>query len=246
MDRGRDPGPAGAHLRAQELHLAARRARARHGRRREVRRRDRRRRHPRHSRGRTVRRARRRSPRETSTATAWTSCSSRPGHRARTSIASREAWCATSRRARSSRSRAAPRTPPSPTYDNDGWLDLFVIGGDGRGLLYRNDGKGAFAELATRGDPRREGRAQGAVRRSRSRRRPRPPARRKRRPYACTATTSTAPSPKPRRRSVSPAPATRAMPRSRTSTTTDASTSSSPVRRASRCSATVGRSASPT
>ena len=33
--------------------------------------------------------------------------------------------------------------------DNDGWLDLFVAGGDGRGHVYRNDGKGALTELAT-------------------------------------------------------------------------------------------------
>ena len=37
--------------------------------------------------------------------------------------------------------------------DNDGWLDLFVIGGDGRGHLLRNDGKGALAELASAAIP---------------------------------------------------------------------------------------------
>jgi hypothetical protein len=37
--------------------------------------------------------------------------------------------------------------------DNDGWLDLFVIGGDGRGHVYRNDGKGALAELASAAIP---------------------------------------------------------------------------------------------
>jgi hypothetical protein len=31
--------------------------------------------------------------------------------------------------------------------DNDGWLDLFAIGGDGRGLLLRNDGSGRFADV---------------------------------------------------------------------------------------------------
>ncbi|HEY8165774.1 MAG TPA: FG-GAP-like repeat-containing protein, partial [Gemmatimonadaceae bacterium] len=32
-------------------------------------------------------------------------------------------------------------------YDNDGWLDLFVIGSDGRGHLYRNRGNGTFADV---------------------------------------------------------------------------------------------------
>ena len=32
-------------------------------------------------------------------------------------------------------------------YDNDGWLDLFAIGGDGRGHLLRNNGDGTFAEV---------------------------------------------------------------------------------------------------
>jgi Tfp pilus assembly protein PilF len=31
-------------------------------------------------------------------------------------------------------------------YDNDGWLDLFVIGGEGRGHLFRNRGDGTFTE----------------------------------------------------------------------------------------------------
>lgn len=31
-------------------------------------------------------------------------------------------------------------------YDNDGWMDLFVIGRDGRGNLYRNRGDGTFAD----------------------------------------------------------------------------------------------------
>jgi tetratricopeptide (TPR) repeat protein len=31
-------------------------------------------------------------------------------------------------------------------YDNDGWLDLFVIGGEGRGHLFRNRGNGTFEE----------------------------------------------------------------------------------------------------
>jgi Flp pilus assembly protein TadD len=37
-------------------------------------------------------------------------------------------------------------------YDNDGWLDLFVIGGEGRGHLFRNrgDGGGTFAEVTTK------------------------------------------------------------------------------------------------
>ena len=32
-------------------------------------------------------------------------------------------------------------------YDNDGWLDLFAIGGDGRGHLFRNSGTGTFADV---------------------------------------------------------------------------------------------------
>lgn len=35
-------------------------------------------------------------------------------------------------------------------YDNDGWLDLFVIGGEGRGYLFRNRGDGTFVELAAK------------------------------------------------------------------------------------------------
>ena len=35
-------------------------------------------------------------------------------------------------------------------YDNDGWLDLFVIDGDGRGHLFRNDGKGTFTETTAK------------------------------------------------------------------------------------------------
>jgi tetratricopeptide (TPR) repeat protein len=31
-------------------------------------------------------------------------------------------------------------------YDNDGWLDLFVIGGEGRGHLFRNRGNGTFED----------------------------------------------------------------------------------------------------
>ncbi|MDQ3674484.1 MAG: CRTAC1 family protein, partial [Gemmatimonadota bacterium] len=34
--------------------------------------------------------------------------------------------------------------------DNDGWLDLFVIGGDGRGRLFRNGGNGAFADVTAK------------------------------------------------------------------------------------------------
>ncbi|HKH92737.1 MAG TPA: FG-GAP-like repeat-containing protein, partial [Gemmatimonadaceae bacterium] len=47
---------------------------------------------------------------------------------------------------------ALPRGAAFATFadaDNDGWLDLFVIGADGRGQLFRNDGKGALAELAS-------------------------------------------------------------------------------------------------
>ena len=49
-----------------------------------------------------------------------------------------------------------PRGATHATFadvDNDGWLDLFVIGGDGRGRLFRNDGKSALTELATAGIP---------------------------------------------------------------------------------------------
>jgi Flp pilus assembly protein TadD len=35
-------------------------------------------------------------------------------------------------------------------YDNDGWLDLFVIGGEGRGHLLRNSGTGTFAEVTAK------------------------------------------------------------------------------------------------
>ena len=35
-------------------------------------------------------------------------------------------------------------------YDNDGWLDLFVIGGEGRGHLFRNRGNGAFEDVTAK------------------------------------------------------------------------------------------------
>jgi Flp pilus assembly protein TadD len=35
-------------------------------------------------------------------------------------------------------------------YDNDGWLDLFVIGGERRGHLLRNHGNGTFEEVTTK------------------------------------------------------------------------------------------------
>jgi Flp pilus assembly protein TadD len=35
-------------------------------------------------------------------------------------------------------------------YDNDGWLDLFVIGGDGRGHLFRNTGSGSFVDVTAK------------------------------------------------------------------------------------------------
>jgi hypothetical protein len=35
-------------------------------------------------------------------------------------------------------------------YDNDGWLDLFVIGGDGRGHLFRNRGNGTFEDVTAK------------------------------------------------------------------------------------------------
>jgi Tfp pilus assembly protein PilF len=33
-------------------------------------------------------------------------------------------------------------------FDNDGWLDLFVIGAEGRGHLFRNNGNGTFADVS--------------------------------------------------------------------------------------------------
>ena len=35
-------------------------------------------------------------------------------------------------------------------YDNDGWLDLFVIGGEGRGHLFRNRGDATFEEVTAK------------------------------------------------------------------------------------------------
>ena len=35
-------------------------------------------------------------------------------------------------------------------YDNDGWLDLFVIGGDGKGHLFHNRGNGAFEDVTVK------------------------------------------------------------------------------------------------
>ena len=35
-------------------------------------------------------------------------------------------------------------------YDNDGWLDLFIIGGDGRGRLLRNRGDGTFVDVTAK------------------------------------------------------------------------------------------------
>jgi Tfp pilus assembly protein PilF len=35
-------------------------------------------------------------------------------------------------------------------FDNDGWLDLFVIGAEGRGHLFRNNGDGTFAEVTAK------------------------------------------------------------------------------------------------
>lgn len=35
-------------------------------------------------------------------------------------------------------------------YDNDGWLDLFAIGVDGRGHLFRNEGDRSFADVTAR------------------------------------------------------------------------------------------------
>ena len=35
-------------------------------------------------------------------------------------------------------------------YDNDGWLDLFVIGSEGAGHLFRNSGKGTFVDVTAK------------------------------------------------------------------------------------------------
>jgi len=35
-------------------------------------------------------------------------------------------------------------------YDNDGWLDLFALGGEGRGYLFRNRGDGTFTEVSAK------------------------------------------------------------------------------------------------
>jgi Tfp pilus assembly protein PilF len=35
-------------------------------------------------------------------------------------------------------------------FDNDGWLDLFVIGGEGRGHLFRNRGNGTFEDVTAK------------------------------------------------------------------------------------------------
>ncbi len=35
-------------------------------------------------------------------------------------------------------------------YDNDGWLDLFVMGGEGRGHLFRNNGDGTFVDVTAK------------------------------------------------------------------------------------------------
>ena len=35
-------------------------------------------------------------------------------------------------------------------YDNDGWLDLFAIGGEGRGHLFRNRGDGTFEDVTAK------------------------------------------------------------------------------------------------
>jgi len=35
-------------------------------------------------------------------------------------------------------------------YDNDGWLDLFAIGGDGHGHLFHNNGNGTFEDVSSK------------------------------------------------------------------------------------------------
>jgi Tfp pilus assembly protein PilF len=52
--------------------------------------------------------------------------------------------------------RAKLSLPPGAAYatfadfDNDGWLDLFAIGGDGRGYLFRNNGNATFADVTAK------------------------------------------------------------------------------------------------
>lgn len=52
--------------------------------------------------------------------------------------------------------RAGIALPSDATFatfadvDNDGWLDLFVIGGEGRGYLLRNRGSGAFEDVSAK------------------------------------------------------------------------------------------------
>jgi len=54
------------------------------------------------------------------------------------------------------RTGVAASLPSGATYatfgdfDNDGWLDLFAIGGDGRGYLLRNSGTGTFENVAAK------------------------------------------------------------------------------------------------
>src|SRR4051812_9104625 len=48
-------------------------------------------------------------------------------------------------------------------YDNDGWLDLFAIGGDGRGHLLRNRGNGTFEDVTAKGGVGNIGGAKKAV-----------------------------------------------------------------------------------
>src|SRR3954470_19655747 len=48
-------------------------------------------------------------------------------------------------------------------YDNDGWLDLFAIGGDGRGHLLRNRGNGTFKDVTAKPGVANVGGARKAV-----------------------------------------------------------------------------------
>jgi outer membrane protein assembly factor BamD (BamD/ComL family) len=56
----------------------------------------------------------------------------------------------------SERAGVAPLLPAGATFatfadvDNDGWLDLFAIGADGKGYLLRNNGQGSFENVASR------------------------------------------------------------------------------------------------
>ena len=77
-------------------------------------------------------------------------CSFRRDRRGRVSIACRAASSGTSPSARTSRCRGGAAYSTFADYDNDGWLDLFVVGGERRGHLLHNRGDGTFEEVTAR------------------------------------------------------------------------------------------------